>query len=91
MIDSLENFLGANFHQDIESVESAIDEIIEEESKEYLMYVIEVIEKFLDSKMSDNDKINIIIDNTDIYFKEKSQSIKWLINILDIIKNKVKN
>lgn len=48
-LDELENFLGATFHQDIRSPEHALDEFIEEISKEGLLFTVKYCEEFLNS------------------------------------------
>ncbi|WP_250673788.1 hypothetical protein LZ906_014585 [Paraclostridium ghonii] len=91
MKDDFINFLRGNFHQDIESVEDAIKEILDEESRDYLIYATEFITIFLNSDVSDENKINIVSENTSIYYEDKSQYIVLIINILNSIKKKLEN
>jgi len=89
MRDDFINFLRGNFHQDIESVEDAIEEILDEESRDYLIYATEFITIFLNSDTSDENKINVVRENTSIYFEDKSQYIVLIMNILNSIKKKL--
>ncbi|SFD27815.1 hypothetical protein [Clostridium uliginosum] len=89
MRDDFINFLRGNFHQDIESVEDAIEEILDEGERDYLIYVTEFITIFLNSDISDENKINIVSENTAIYYEDKSQYIVLIMNILNSIKKKL--
>ncbi|GAA0086300.1 contact-dependent growth inhibition system immunity protein [Clostridium sp. CTA-7] len=89
MRDDFINFLRGNFHQDIESVEDAIEEILDEEGRDYLIYATEFITIFLNSDTSDENKINVVRENTSIFYEDKSQYILLIINILNRIKKKL--
>lgn len=89
MRDDFINFLRANFHQDIESVEDAIEEILDEEGKEFLVYATEFIMEFLNSDIEDETKINIIKENTSIFYEDESEYIELIENILSNIKKKL--
>ncbi|MDB2140114.1 hypothetical protein [Clostridium butyricum] len=89
MRDDFINFLRGNFHQDIESVEDAIEGILDEEGRDYLIYATEFITIFLDSDTSDENKINVVRENTSIYYEDKSQYIVLITNILNSIKKKM--
>ncbi len=67
-LEQLEDFLGGTFHQDISSSNHALDEFINEVSKECLLSTIKVCEEFLNSSLTNQEKENIIQHNTDIYF-----------------------
>jgi len=84
----LEVFLGGTFHQDIESLESALDEYIEEEQFEYIIQLTEEIELFLKSDKSVYCKEQFIKKNTDIYFPGiNRRPIEWLEEVLEKLKN----
>ncbi|URZ03972.1 hypothetical protein [Clostridium felsineum] len=87
--DDFINFLEGNFHQDIESVDDAINEINEEESKDYLYYATEFITEFLNSDISNEDKINIIMESTALYYEDKNQYIVLIEDILKSINKKL--
>ena len=89
--DDFINFLRGNFHQDIESVEDAIEGILDEEGRDYLIYATEFITIFLDSDTSDENKINVVRENTSIYYEDKSQYLVLIMNILNSIRGKLEN
>ncbi|MPQ31661.1 hypothetical protein E4V42_09450 [Clostridium estertheticum] len=89
MRDDFINFLRGNFHQEIESVEDAIEEILDEEGRDYLIYATEFIIIFLNSDTSDENKINVVRENTSIFYEDKSQYIVLIMNILNSIKKKL--
>ena len=91
MRDDFINFLRGNFHQDIESVEDAIEGILDEEGRDYLIYATEFITIFLDSDTSDENKINVVRENTSIYYEDKSQYLVLIMNILNSIRGKLEN
>ena len=91
MRDDFINFLRGNFHQDIESVEDAINEILDDEGREYLIYATEFITIFLNSDTSHENKINVVRENTSIYYEDKNQYLVLIMNILNSIKEKLKN
>ena len=90
MIDELEDFLESNFHQDIESIEDAIQEILDEDNSEYLLDVIKFINEFLESSISNKQKEEFIEQHAEIYFKNIGETpIEWLRNISKRIEQKV--
>ncbi|NFT93941.1 hypothetical protein FDF86_16565 [Clostridium botulinum] len=89
--DDFINFLRGNFHEDIESVEDAIKEILDDEGREYLIYATEFITIFLNSDTSDENKINVVRENTSIYYEDKSQYLVLIMNILNSIREKLEN
>ncbi|CEK36557.1 hypothetical protein UMC2_34271 [[Clostridium] sordellii] len=60
MIDDFINFLRCNFIQDIESVDNTIKEIINDESKEYLLYLIGILTEYINMDINNKDKISLI-------------------------------
>lgn len=90
-IEQLENFLGGTFHQDIDSIEEALNIFINECDKEWLNEIIISGEKFLQSDISDDNKDKFIEDNTEIYFESiKMNPREWLVYIIDRLKEKLK-
>ena len=76
--EKLEIFLGGTFHQDIESPESAIKEY-SYLWKESLLDIINVINDFLNSDLSIDEKNEFIEMNTEIYFPAiQKKPIDWL-------------
>ncbi|OOM11717.1 contact-dependent growth inhibition system immunity protein [Clostridium saccharobutylicum] len=91
-IETLENFLGATFHQDINSPEEALNEYIEEEEKKWIIDLINNAELFLNSSMSDESKNNFIEENTEIYFPAINLNpLEWFYNVIKKLKEQVKN
>ena len=58
--NELKNFLGGTFHQDIESPESALNEIIEEEDRQWLLEIISYIDEFIQSSITEQEKNEFI-------------------------------
>ncbi|WP_321388941.1 contact-dependent growth inhibition system immunity protein [uncultured Enterococcus sp.] len=83
--ETLENFLQANFHQDISSIDEAIDEILNEEETDYLIEITRDLDWFLHSTIIDETKISFIKSNTDIYFEKDKEYISFLKDIMDKI------
>ncbi len=54
--DPVFQFLAGTFHQDIESPDDALQELLTEESKEYLEYAIVLLTNFVGSENSDTEK-----------------------------------
>lgn len=90
-LEDFEDFLGGTFHQDISSPEQALDEFINEASKECLISTIKNCEVFLNSNLTKHDKEDIIQNNAEIYFPAiKLTPLQWLNQIVDKIKEAVK-
>ena len=90
-LEELEDFLGGTFHQDIISPEQAIDEFINEVSKECLLSTIKVCEQFLNSSLTKEEKKIIIENNAEIYFPAiKLTPLEWLNNLVKEMKEGVK-
>jgi len=89
--EELEDFLGGTFHQDISSPEQALDDFINEVNKECLLSTINDCENFLNSSLTEEEKENIIKNNTEVYFPEiKLTPLQWLTNLIDQMKEGVK-
>lgn len=80
------NFLTVYFHQDFESEEDVINELLNEETREYITYISKLITAFLNSNISNEDKINIVKNNVYIYYEDKNNYINLIENILNKIK-----
>lgn len=90
-LEQLKDFLGGTFHQDISSPNHALDEFINEVSKECLLSIIKDCEEFLNSSLTNQEKENIIRHNTDIYFPTiKLTPLQWLINSVEQMKEGIK-
>ncbi|UTR13508.1 contact-dependent growth inhibition system immunity protein [Salipaludibacillus sp. LMS25] len=90
-LEELEDFLGGTFHQDINSPEQAIDEFINEASKECLMSTIKDCEKFLNSRLTKQEKTNIIQNNAEIYFPAiELTPLQWLNKLVEQMQGAVK-
>ncbi|WP_078552224.1 contact-dependent growth inhibition system immunity protein [Bacillus alkalicellulosilyticus] len=90
-LEELEDFFGGTFHQDINSPEQALEEFIKEASIECLQYTIKDCEKFLNSKLTKQEKESIIQNNAEVYFSAlKLNPLQWLNNIVEKLKEGVK-
>ncbi|HFJ9441161.1 MULTISPECIES: contact-dependent growth inhibition system immunity protein [Bacillus] len=90
--EELSDFLAGTFHQDIESLEFAINEFINEVTNICLENTIEDITAFLQSGLSVHEKEEFIIYNTEIYFPTLNLTpIKWLEQIIELLKRALKN
>lgn len=85
----LKNFLGGNFHQDIESIEDALYESANE-NKGYITKIVNYIDEFLASDISDEEKNKFITYNTDIYFHAiGKEPVEWLGEVNDFLKSTI--
>lgn len=90
-LEEFEDFLGGTLHQDISSPEQALDEFINEVSKEGLLSTIKDCEKFLNSSLTKQEKENIIQNNAEVYFPAiKLTPLQWLINLVEEMKEGAK-
>ncbi|MBO2535695.1 contact-dependent growth inhibition system immunity protein [Rummeliibacillus suwonensis] len=90
-LEELEDFLGGTFHQDISSPEQALDEFINEVSKECLLSTIKDCEKFLNSNLTKQEKEDFIQNNTEIYFSAiQLTPIQWLCKAVEQMQEAVK-
>lgn len=80
--DPVFQFLAGTFHQDIESPDDALQELLAEESKEYLEDAIVFLTDFIESEHSDNEKNDYIQSYADgVYFPAFNlEPIDWLKN-----------
>ncbi|YCA45425.1 contact-dependent growth inhibition system immunity protein [Bacillus sp. JZ8] len=86
----LNSFLGGVFHQDIESLESAWEEFIDEITKDDMLILIQEIERFLKTELSHQDMEEFIEENSFIYFPEINITpLKWLTQVQDELKRAV--
>ncbi|MGE7184032.1 contact-dependent growth inhibition system immunity protein [Peribacillus sp. NPDC006672] len=85
-------FLAATFHQDIESPEEALEELLTEESKEYLESAIVFLTDFIVSEYSDIEKNEYIKFCADgVYFPSLGiEPTQWLYQVIEHIKEAVK-
>lgn len=75
----LQNFLGGTFHQDINSPEEALEEYVKLVNKEWIMKIINCVNDFLDSDLSEEEKNYFIKSNAEIYFPAMGMTpVKWL-------------
>lgn len=90
--DPVYQFLAATFHQDT-FYEEALQELLEEESTEYLQYAIIFLTDFIKSDYEDKEKNNYIQRCADgINFKSLDITpIEWLQQTLEILKEAIKS
>lgn len=85
--DPVFQFLVGTFHQDIESPDDVLQELLTEESKEYLEYAIVFLTDFIESEHSDNEKNEYIQRADGVYFPAFNlEPIDWLKNVIVQIK-----
>ncbi|MBV5121614.1 hypothetical protein JTE85_07015 [Bacillus halotolerans] len=86
--DPVFQFLAGTFHQDIESPDDALQELLTEESREYLEGAIVFLTDFIESGHSDNEKNDYIQSCADaVYFPAFNlEPIDWLKNVIVQIK-----
>ncbi|MEB5482072.1 contact-dependent growth inhibition system immunity protein [Shouchella clausii] len=85
-------FLAGTFHQDIDSPEEALQELLTEESKEYLEFAIIFLTDFIESEYSDIEKNEYIQSCVDgVYFPATGlEPLQWLYQVIEQIKDAVK-
>ena len=85
-------FLAGTFHQDNNSPEEAIEELLTKESKKYLEFAIAYLTDFIGSEYSDitqNEYIQSCADG--VYFPALSiEPLQWLYQVIEQIKEAVK-
>ncbi|MCM3667909.1 contact-dependent growth inhibition system immunity protein [Mesobacillus maritimus] len=90
-IEELEDFLGGTFHQDISSPKQALDDFINEASKECLLFTVKYCEEFSNSDLTNQEKGNIIQSNAEIYFPAiELTPLQWINKLVEVIKEAVK-
>ena len=86
--EELSNFLGGYFHQDMGPLEEVWEEIIEDSNKSNTVPLINEIERFFNSNLSDEEKEEFIEDNCDLYFPAiNSTPLEWLRQVQVNLKN----
>ncbi|NWK68170.1 hypothetical protein HWX41_03380 [Bacillus paramycoides] len=90
--DEVYQFLAGNFHQDTYH-EEVIQELTEEENKEYLEDAIIFLTKFIQSDYSQEEKNEYIKDSADgIYFEALDVTpLEWLKQTVETLKQALKN
>lgn len=89
-LEELEDFLGGAFHQDIDSLEEALDKFIHEASKDCLLSTIKDCQDFLNSTLTIQEKESFIENNAEIYFSAISLNpLQWLNKIIEEMKEAV--
>lgn len=85
-------FLAGTFHQDIDSPEEALQELLTEESKEYLEFAIIFLTDFIGSEYSDIEKNEYIQSCADgVYFPATGlEPLQWLYQVIEQIREVVK-
>ncbi|MCQ6342407.1 contact-dependent growth inhibition system immunity protein [Bacillus cereus] len=85
--DEIYQFQAGNFHQD-SFYEEVIQELIEEENKEYIQDAIIFLTKFIQSDYSKEEKNRYIKEAADgIYFEGlKVTPLEWLEHTVDLLK-----
>ncbi|BBW97132.1 contact-dependent growth inhibition system immunity protein [Geobacillus icigianus] len=90
--DPVFQFLAGTFHQDIDSPEEALQELLTEESKEYLESAIAFLTNFIHSEYSDDEKneyIQLCADG--VYFPALGVTpIQWLKSVVEQLREAVK-
>lgn len=86
-MEKLKSFLAVNFHQDFESEEEAIKEILEDYSDKSLNKVFESIEWFLKADIELNEKNKFIENEAYVYFEQLGLTpVEWLEELLNKLK-----
>ncbi|MED0714272.1 contact-dependent growth inhibition system immunity protein [Aeribacillus composti] len=90
--DPVFQFLAGTFHQDADSTEEALQELLTEESKEYLKSAIVFLTEFINSEYSDDEKNEYIQHCADgVYFPDLELTpIQWLKSVVEQLKEAVK-
>ncbi|AXI29774.1 MULTISPECIES: contact-dependent growth inhibition system immunity protein [Priestia] len=90
-LEELEDFLEGTFHQDISSPEQALDEFINEVSKECLLSTIKDCEELLNSNLTKQEKEDLIQNNTEIYFPALELTpLQWLWKLVEQMQEAIK-
>ncbi len=92
MYEELSDFLDGTFHQDMGTVEKALNEFIEEAHKVCIENTVKYIAEFLRSDLSTQEKEAFIEYYTEIYFPSlKLNPIEWLEQTAEALKQALKN
>ncbi|WP_375345384.1 contact-dependent growth inhibition system immunity protein [Priestia megaterium] len=90
-LEELKDFLEGTFHQDISSPGQALDEFINEVSKECLLSTIKDCEKLLNSNLTKQEKEDLIQNNTEIYFPALELTpLQWLWKLVEQMQEAIK-
>lgn len=86
------HFLSGTFHQDNNSPEEALEELLTDETKEYLESAIAFLTDFIQSEYSDTEKNDYIQSCADgVYFPAVGlEPLQWLHEIIEQIKEALK-
>ncbi|MFP3512716.1 contact-dependent growth inhibition system immunity protein [Peribacillus sp. SIMBA_075] len=89
--ESVFQFLAGTFHQDIESPEDALEELLTDESKEFLESAIVFLTDFIVSEYPDIEKNEYIQSCADgVYFPSLDlEPLQWLYQVIEQIKEAV--
>ncbi|MDX7994442.1 MULTISPECIES: contact-dependent growth inhibition system immunity protein [Bacillus] len=90
--DTVFRFLGAHFHQDIESPEKSLDEYLNEASQKLKEKDLIALTEFVNKDYSEEDKYEFIEEAADgIYFPEDDITpLEWLKQVIEQIKEHLK-
>ncbi|MBT2574674.1 hypothetical protein J7E26_12000 [Bacillus sp. ISL-51] len=79
-VEEVRSFLSCYFHQDYDSMESVYEELLNEESVEYLIFLVPLLRNFINSDWSIEDKSTLIDECADgVYFPYYEMSpLDWL-------------
>ncbi|OYD06084.1 contact-dependent growth inhibition system immunity protein [Paludifilum halophilum] len=89
--DEMFDFLASEFHQDIESPEEALQELIRESDYIVLDNTLKFIKKFLELKISQEEKSEFIKEHACIYFPAIGMTpLEWLKKIATDLEQSVK-
>lgn len=77
--EQMHQFLYSNWNLSMDSVEEALNELIQDYGRASLHCDLELMEKFLSSGETDEWKTHFIMENTDIYWPNMEDSpLEWL-------------
>lgn len=83
-MEKLKSFLAVNFHQDFESEEEAIKEILQDYSDKSLNKIFESIDWFLKADVPLRDKNKFIENETYVDFEKLGVTpVQWLESLLN--------
>ena len=92
MYEEVSDFLDGTFHQDMGTVEKALNEFIEEAHKVCIENTVKYITEFLRSDLSTQEKEKFIEYYTEIYFPSlKLNPIEWLEQTAETLKQALKS
>ncbi|OAZ67909.1 uncharacterized protein SRCM100169_01066 [Bacillus siamensis] len=79
-LEEVSNFLSCYFHQDYDSMESVYEELLNEESRQYLISLVPLLRNFINSDWTIEEKNTLIDECADgVYFPYYEISpLEWL-------------